>query len=92
LVSRATGGSFSFITGVNLYKRVKPFLLYSNIWLNTPINALGFQSPTTLLGFLPGIEYFFNDKWACSAGCAVDAVGKFGYQTVTPAFTVYYNF
>jgi hypothetical protein len=136
-------GSFSFITGVNLYKWVKPFLFYSNIWLNSPINVfplngsdvpqnvrnrenvifnlaaeyplskkwvlllemysnwtwsnpgtetLGFQSPTTLLGFLPGIEYFFNDKWACSAGCAIDTIGKFGAQKITPAFTLYYSF
>ena len=31
-------GSFNFITGLNLYKWVKPFLFYSNIWLNSPIN------------------------------------------------------
>ena len=30
-------GSLNFITGLNLYKWVKPFLLYSNIWLNTPV-------------------------------------------------------
>ena len=136
-------GSFNFITGLNLYKWVKPFLLYSNIWLNSPVNlyrlngndfpqdvrnrenvifnlaaeyplnkqwiillemysnwtwsnpgteSLGFQSPTTLLGFLPGIEYFYSEKWAFSAGVAVDALGKFGGHKVTPAFTVYYNF
>jgi hypothetical protein len=136
-------GSFNFITGVNLYKWVKPFLLYSNIWLNSPINvfplrgsevpqnvrnrenvifnlaaeypinqqwvlllemysnwawsnpgteSLGFQSPTTLLGFLPGIEYLLNDKWALTAGCAFDTIGKFGTQKITPTFTVYYNF
>ena len=32
-------GSFNFITGVNLYKWVKPFLFYSNIWLNSPVNV-----------------------------------------------------
>lgn len=136
-------GSFNFITGVNLYKWVKPFLFYSNIWLNSPINlfplngsdvpqnvrnrenvtfnlaaelplnkqwvfllemysnwnwsnpgteSLGFQSPTTLLGVLPGIEFFITEKWACSAGCAFDLVGKFGSQKITPAFTVYYSF
>ncbi len=136
-------GSFSFTTGVNLYKWVKPFLFYSNIWLNSPINifplngsdvpqnvrnrenvifnlaaeyplskkfvlllemysnwtwsnptteSLGFQSPTTLLGFLPGIEYFISDKWACTAGCAFDTIGKFGGHKITPAFTVYYSF
>lgn len=137
-------GSLSFTTGVNLYKWVKPFLLYSNIWLNSPINmfrirgndvpqsvrnhenvifnlaaeyplskkwilllemysnwtweninppqSLGFQSPTTLLGFLPGIEYFATEKVAFSVGCAFDAVGKYGGHKVTPAFTMYYSF
>ena len=136
-------GSFSFTTGVNLYKWVKPFLLYSNIWLNSPINmyplrgsdvpqnvrnrenvvfnlaaeypintqwilllemysnwnwsnpgteSLGFQSPTAVLGFLPGIEYVINQKWACSAGCAFDTIGKYGGHKVTPAFTMYYTF
>ncbi len=31
-------GAFTFTTGVNLYKWLKPFLIYSNIWLNTPVN------------------------------------------------------
>jgi hypothetical protein len=144
LLQDAVGtGSFSFTTGVNLYKWIKPFLFYSNIWLNSPINlyrlrgsdspqavrnrenvtfnlaaeypltkqwtlllemysnwnwsnpgteSLGFQTPVTLLGFLPGIEYFYSEKWAFSAGCAFDAIGKFGTKYITPAFTVYYNF
>jgi hypothetical protein len=131
-------GSFNFITGVNLYKWLKPFLVYSNIWLNTPVNLftsrddavrnhenvtfnlaaevplnkqwilllemystwtwsniytpLGFQSPTTVLGVLPGIEYFITEKWAVSAGTAFDLVGKFGGHKITPALTMYYNF
>jgi len=136
-------GSFSFTTGVNLYKWVKPFLLYSNIWLNSPINmyklsgtdtpqavrnrenvvfnlaaeypvnkqwilllemysnwtwsnwgtvTIGFQSPTTLLGFFPGVEYVYSEKWSFSAGCAFDTIGKFGGHKFTPAVTAYYNF
>jgi hypothetical protein len=136
-------GSFNFITGLNLYKWVKPFLFYSNIWLNSPINmfrlngndtpqavrnrenvtfnlaaeyplnkkwilllemystwtwsnpgteSLGFQSPTTVVGFLPGIEFFATEKVALSAGCAFDTFGKFGGKKITPAFTMYYNF
>ncbi len=144
LLQDAVGtGSFNFITGVNLYKWVKPFLLYSNIWLNSPVNmfrlrgedfpqavrnrenvtfnlaaelplnkqwillaemystwtwsnwgtaTIGFQSPTTILGFLPGIEYIYNEHWAFTAGCAFDAVGKFGGTKITPAVSVYYNF
>ena len=136
-------GSVNFITGLNLYKWVKPFLFYSNIWLNSPVNmfrlrgsdspqavrnrenvtfnlaaeypinkqwvlllemystwtwsnptteSIGFQSPTTVVGFLPGIEFFATEKIAFSAGCAFDTFGKFGGHKVTPAFTVYYNF
>ena len=136
-------GSFNFITGVNLFKWVKPFLLYSNIWLNTPVNIfplkptdfsnnarsleyvtfnlaaeyplnkkwilllemysfwnwsniytpIGFQTPTALLGFLPGIEYIATENWSLSAGCAFDTIGKFpSSRTIVPQFTVYYNF
>ncbi len=136
-------GSFNFTTGVNLFKWVKPFLLYSNIWLNSPVNvfklsgsdfpqdvrnrenvtfnlaaeypvntqwvlllemfstwdwqnfgteSLGFQTPTTVLGFLPGIEYLATEKWSFSAGCAVDAIGKYGNRYITPTVTVCYNF
>jgi hypothetical protein len=131
-------GAFTFTTGVNLYKWLKPFLVYSNIWLNTPINLYpsrddavrsrefvtfnlaaeypiskkwvalmefystwtwtnistpqGFQSPSTILGLLPGIEYFITEKWALSAGTAVDLAGKAGSLKVTPLLTAYYNF
>ncbi len=136
-------GSFNFTTGVNLFKWVKPFLLYSNIWLNSPVNvfklsgsdfpqdvrnrenvtfnlaaeypvnkqwvlllemfsnwtwsnpgteSLGFQSPTTVLGFLPGIEYLATEKLSFEAGCGVDAIGKFGTQYITPTVSVSYNF
>jgi len=60
---------------------------WSNIY--TP---QGFQSPSTLLGVLPGIEFFLSEKWACSTGVAIDLVGKFGGRKLTPLFTVYYNF
>ena len=131
-------GSFNFITGVNLYKWLKPLLLYSNIWLNSPVNLYtssddavrsreyvtfdlaaeypiskawvllvemystwtwtnistpqGFQSPSTLLGILPGVEYLINEKWALSAGSAFDLVGKEGSRKYTPMCSVYYNF
>ena len=131
-------GAFTFTTGVNLYKWLKPFLFYSNLWISTPVNiyptnfsnirsreyvtanlaveypfnkkwiglvefystwtwqpivsAQGYQSPATLLGVLPGVEYFINDKWALSLGTAVDLAGKSTPLKVTPLFTVYYNF
>ncbi len=137
-------GAFTFTTGVNLFKWVKPFLLYSNIWLNSPINIfkmtagnskeppvramesvtfnlaaeyplterwtlllemystwtwdtiltpVGSQTPSTLLGFMPGIEYRFSENWSFSAGCAFDTIGKFPTsRTIAPAFAVCHIF
>ena len=137
-------GAFTFTTGVNLFKWVKPFLLSSNVWLNSPVNIykltagnakeppvramesvtfnlaaeypltkkwtlllemystwtwntiltpVGFQVPSTILGFLPGIECRVTEKWSFSAGCAFDTIGKNPTsRTIVPTFTVYYNF
>ena len=131
-------GAFTFTTGVNLFKYLKPFLVHSQIWLNIPVNLFtarddsvrsrdfvtfnlaveypltkrwvallefysawtwtnistpqGFQSPSTLVGILPGIEFFLNEKWAMSAGAAIDLFGKSGSFKYTPMFTVYHNF
>lgn len=131
-------GAFTFTTGINLFKWLKPFLVYSNIWISTPVNiyptgpnnvrsreyvtfnlaaeysfnkkwiglvefystwtwqpivsAQGFQSPSTLLGVLPGVEYFISAKWALSLGTAVDLAGKSTGLKVTPLFTMYFNF
>lgn len=131
-------GDFTFTTGVNLYKWLKPFIVYSNIWFSAPVNLyqdrpdavrsrefmtfnvaveypltkrwilllemysswtwtniytpLGFQSPTTVLGVLPGIEFYASKKWSWAAGTAFDLLGKFGGHRITPMFTTYYNF
>jgi hypothetical protein len=66
--------------------------MYSTWTWSNIYTSLGYQSPTTVLGFLPGIEYFITDKWAVSTGAAFDVVGKFGGHKITPALTVYYNF
>ncbi len=137
-------GSLSFTTGFNLFKYLKPFLVHSQIWLNSPINIykihdtdnpapvrnhewitfnlatelpitkdnkwillmemysnwtwsniytpLGFQSPTTVLGLQPAIEFVATDKLSLAAGCAFDLVGKFGGQKITPILTALYTF
>ena len=130
-------GAFTFTTGVNLFKWLKPFLVHSQIWFNTPVNMFsgsgsvrsrnfvtfnlateypitkrwvallefystwtwdnitgpqGFQSPATLLGVLPGIEFLATEKWSTAAGVAIDLFGKAGSYKYTPMFTVYYNF
>ncbi len=131
-------GAFTFTTGFNFFKWLKPFLFHGQIWYNTPVNLFhasndavrsrdfvtfnlaaeypittkwiallefysawtwtnistpqGFQSPATLLGVLPGIEYVVNDKWALSAGAACDLAGKATTLKVTPVFTVWHSF
>ncbi len=131
-------GAFTFTTGVNLHKWLKPFLVYSNIWFNAPVNLYpdrpdtvrsrefmtfnvaaeypitkkwvallecystwtwtnistpqGFQSPATVMGVLPGIEYFITEKWAVSTGAAFDLAGKATALKITPLFTLYRNF
>jgi len=135
-------GSFNFITGVNLFKYVKPVLLHSQIWFNSPINLYkihgeegpvnvrsreylnvnlagelpvsekwvllfevystwtwqnlptvqGFQTPQTVIGILPGIEFLATDKLALAAGVSLDLWGKNGVQKYTPMFTAFYTF
>jgi hypothetical protein len=135
-------GAFTFTTGFNLYKWVKPFLLYSNIWLNSPVNIFpikgsdvptavrsrefvtfnlaaelplgkkfvalvemysnwtwanipttqGFQSPQTVVGILPGIEFLATEKWTMAAGASIDLLGKNGTLKYTPMLTMAYAF
>ncbi len=134
-------GSFNFITGVNLFKYVKPVLLHSQIWFNSPINmfkitdepgrnvrsreylnvnlagelpvakqwvllfevystwtwqnlptVLGFQTPQTVIGILPGIEFLATNKLALAAGASLDLAGKNGVQKFTPMVTAFYSF
>ena len=66
--------------------------MYSNwTWINIS-TPQGYQSPSTLLGVLPAIEFFITEKWACSVGASFDLVGKAGSRKYTPMLTMYYNF
>ena len=135
-------GALTVTTGVNLYKWLKPFLVYSNIWLNTPINMFptrasnepgnvrsreyvtfnlaaelplskrwvallemysnwtwsnlstpqGYQTPQTVIGLLPGIEFLATDKLSLAAGASFDLAGKNGVQKITPMLTALYAF
>jgi hypothetical protein len=134
-------GSFNFITGVNLFKYLKPFLVHSQIWMNTPVNLYkmtsdpfrnvrsreyltvnlatelpvskrwvllfevysnwcwqnlntiqGYQTPQTVIGILPGIEFLATDKLALAAGASLDLAGKNGVQKFTPMITAFYTF
>ena len=131
-------GSFAFTTGVNLYKWVKPLLIYSNIWITNPVNIYpgnsenvrsrsyvtfnlaaelplnkkfvalcemysnwtwttittpqGYQTPQTVLGVMPGIEFLATDKLSFSAGASFDLLGRNGVRKYTPILTAFYNF
>jgi hypothetical protein len=134
-------GSFNFITGVNLFKYLKPVLVHSQIWMNTPVNIYklnsdptrnvrsreyltvnlaaelplsgkfvflfevysnwtwqnlntiqGYQTPQTVIGILPAIEFLATDKLALAAGAAIDLWGKNGVQKYTPMITAFYTF
>jgi hypothetical protein len=134
-------GSFNFITGVNLFKYLKPFLVHSQIWFNTPVNLYkitsdptrnvrsreyltinlatelpiskrwvllfevysnwtwqnlntiqGYQTPQTVLGILPAVEFLATDKLALAAGVSLDLAGKNGVQKFTPMVTAFYTF
>lgn len=142
LATDAVGtGALTFTTGVNLYKWLKPFMLYSNIWLNSPVNLFkigsdptrnvrsreyvtfnlaaevplvwkfvgllemysnwtwnnlhtiqGYQTPQTVIGLLPALEFIATDKLALAAGCSFDLAGKNGVQKFTPMVTALYTF
>ena len=129
-------GALTLSTGVNLYKWVKPFLLYSNVWVNSPINLYkmtatasrsrcvpgrtscstwqrnipsaaslsylemystwtwsnllpfqatqGYQTPQSLLGLMPGIEFLATDKLSLEAGASLDVLGKNGVKKLPP--------
>jgi hypothetical protein len=138
-------GALTFTTGVNLFKWVKPFLLYSNIWVNTPINMYkmtasaspepvrsreyitfnlaaeyplskqfvlllemysnwtwqnllpsqatqGYQTPQTVIGVLPALEFLATEKLSFSAGASFDLAGKNGVQKYTPMLMATYAF
>jgi hypothetical protein len=54
------------------------------------IMLMAFIGPLpTVLGFLPGIEYIYSEKWSFSVGCAFDTIGKFGTAKITPAVSMY---
>ena len=120
---------------------MKPFLLYSNIWLNSPVNLFkigsdptrnersreyvtfnlaaelplgkkfvalvemysnwtwnnlstpqGYQTPQTVLGVLPGLEFLATDKLSFSGGASIDLAGKNGVKKYTPMLMATYAF
>jgi hypothetical protein len=60
-------GALTFTTGLNLFKWVKPFLLYSNIWINSPVNIYQNNSENVVsreyITFNLAAEYPLTEKW-----------------------------
>ncbi|MCL4502165.1 MAG: transporter [Deltaproteobacteria bacterium] len=138
-------GALTLSTGVNLYKWAQPFLLYSTVWINSPINlyrmttlaspqpvrsreyltfnlaaeyplnskfvlllemysswtwqnllpfqaSQGYQTPETLLGLMPGIEFLATERFTLEAGAALDIMGKNNVKKFTPMLMATYAF
>ncbi|MHB8066437.1 MAG: transporter family protein [Desulfobaccales bacterium] len=66
--------------------------MYSNWTWTNPKGTVGFQTPTTLLGLQPALEFVATDKLSLAAGCAFDLVGKYGGTKITPVVTALYSF
>ena len=66
--------------------------MYSSWTWSNIYTTLGFQSPVTLLGVQPALEYVATDRLSLAAGVAFDLVGKFNNRKFTPMVTVLYTF
>ena len=42
-------GAMTVTTGINMFKWVKPFLLYSNVWINSPVNLFSNHDPSDVV-------------------------------------------
>ena len=60
-------GALTLTTGVNMFKWVKPFLLYSNVWINSPINIYQNNSENVVsresITFNLAAEYPLTEKF-----------------------------
>ncbi len=64
-------GALIFTPGVNLFKYIKPFLLYGQVWYNAPVNMYQ-QRPDNVrsrdtITFNLAAEYPINEKWVLLA-------------------------
>jgi hypothetical protein len=73
-------------------KFIALFEMYSNWTWTTITTPQGYQTPQTVLGVMPGIEFLATDKLALSAGAAFDLLGRNGVRKFTPMLTVFYSF
>ena len=66
--------------------------MYSNWTWNNLQTIQGYQTPQTVLGILPGIEYLVTEKLSMSAGASLDLAGKNGVKKYTPMLYMSYAF
>jgi hypothetical protein len=68
------------------------FEVYST-WTWQNLNTVqSFQTPSTVIGILPGIEFLATDKLSLAAGASIDLWGKNGVMKYTPMLTAFYTF
>jgi hypothetical protein len=63
-------------------------LEFYSSWAMNPLFHRSQQSPSILMGVLPGIEYIFNPRWSCELGVALDLAGRNSLHGCTPIFSV----
>jgi hypothetical protein len=74
-------------------KRWVALLEFYSTWTwSDAVGPQGFQSPSTLLGILPGIEFIATEKWSAAVGVAIDLAGKDTSFKRTPMFTIIRSF
>jgi hypothetical protein len=65
---------------------------YSNWCWTTITTPQGYQTPQTVLGVFPAIEYMATEKLSLTVGTSFDLLGKNGVRKYTPMLSLYYAF
>ena len=65
---------------------------YSNWCWTTITTPQGYQTPQTVLGVFPAIEFLATEKFSLTAGTSFDLLGKNGVRKYTPMLSLYYAF
>ena len=86
--------TFNLATELPLTSKFVALLeMYSTwTWSNLITTPQGYQTPQTLLGILPGIEFLATEKLSLAAGASIDLAGKNGVKKYTPLLTMSYAF
>lgn len=85
--------TFNLAAEYPLTERWAALMEFYSTWTTSNVaGPQGTQSPSTVLGILPGIEMNVSDKWSFAVGTAIDLAGKETSIHYTPMLTVNYSF